>query len=897
MRFCKRKLLGLLSVAGLAMGLTFGGLLTSSAGAAPEVGPNNTGRNLPVSSGDTQTANVPLVAWDGEVVRVVWCSPNIEDPATLSTGETQTAHFRVHEWTGLNQDQQPQPDGADATNFVGGIFTPTSAAFFHPTSKSGMECVKADYKSDEAGLARISLNVYKNVPTSENIPGNRVLEASTDFLVIWLNANQPSIHETAASDLSGSNQTAVANFLGDPTGNGNFLPDSFINDSENVNNGLVQVKVTGTFPISGDPATAGYWEQPGAFPGGSVTLPADWATLASIPGLATAEDNASTNSPPFSNNGDPMLWDIHGTLGHPDTHQPGPGGTPSCNQPFTTATDGTSITDNCNGATGSTANPNNTGTGNAANGPFSRVFGDLTNDNAGTAGIGPFDTERGPATLLSDGLLNADDAPMPALQVNVSITPNHCVSNPNAADCKAGTSTDISGVGEINGANKQQIYSRDFAGSTTAHNLFNPYYNAYIPATANSVAESSGVDAPPQDNTGNFPGFLNQSNPYHFWDSVHTFASNVSMTTNCLRRNDQNTPDAGIRTNNYTTPGEETSIAVYTDERGEAFTTFSPETGFFFDSLINQNKSIVDSNGGCDLQSFNGKAIGTSSITAKPVYPFEPVSQITTASAALTKTVFSKWSKTLSAFPKGTGAQDANTRIFLAQAVDINGDPFVGETVCFEAQAKGASQPSVQVFTGTIQGAGISVNGQPTETPLGFGNDFVCATTDDHGLAAVEVTDTLGDTVDIFADFTNEKILRDVLYNYGTTPPPVINNVQGPQNGNTVTVLSAASTSGPGTSPVSTSSLSLAGINVSPARGAAVKGHIASARLVLKHGKYFLITRVNSKHKNAKIRIVYLARGGKTLRTFVRTVRTNRVVTINVPYSARVASIHVTLVG
>jgi hypothetical protein len=281
------------------------------------------------------------------------------------------------------------------------------------------------------------------------------------------------------------------------------------------------------------------------------------------------------------------------------------------------------------------------------------------------------------------------------------------------------------------------------------------------------------------------------------------------------------------------------------------------------------------------------------------VYPFEPVSQITTASGSITKTVTSKWSKTLSVFPKGPAAQDANTRIFVAQAVDINGEPLTGETVCFNAQAKGASNPAVSVFKGTIAGTNISVWGYATPTPTGFGSGFVCAKTDSNGLAAVEVTDTLGDTVDVFADFTNEGILRDLVYNYGTTPAPTVNNVQPPtNNGSGIVIVKALSTNGgPGTTPVTASSLNLAGIKVSPARGASVKGHIASARLVLRHGKYFLITRVNSKNKHARIRIVYLGRGGKTLRTFGRTVRTNRVVTVNVPYSARVASIHVTLVG
>ena len=56
-------------------------------------------------------------------------------------------------------------------------------------------------------------------------------------------------------------------------------------------------------------------------------------------------------------------------------------------------------------------------------GPFSRVFGDRVNGAEGQ-GAGPFDPLR-PQTLLSDGKLDAGDAPMPAARVDVEHRAQH----------------------------------------------------------------------------------------------------------------------------------------------------------------------------------------------------------------------------------------------------------------------------------------------------------------------------------------------------------------------------------------------------------------------------------------------------------------------------------------
>src|SRR5262249_22539419 len=150
-------------------------------------------------------------------------------------------------------------------------------------------------------------------------------------------------------------------------------------------------------------------------------------------------------------------------------------------------------------------------------GPFSTVFG-LSSDSS----VGPFDLLRARDTLLSDGKLDAGDAPMPAARIDVAIAPN------------SGGATDISGVGSLASQSKAVSYSRDFLGDPIEHNLYAPFYSAYIPATSAPGDASSGIDGPA---TGNdFPGFLNSDPQYRFWDIADTLSSNIGTATECLQR-------------------------------------------------------------------------------------------------------------------------------------------------------------------------------------------------------------------------------------------------------------------------------------------------------------------------------------------------------------------------
>jgi hypothetical protein len=79
-------------------------------------------------------------------------------------------------------------------------------------------------------------------------------------------------------------------------------------------------------------------------------------------------------------------------------------------------------------------------------GSFSRFFGDSVLDPAG-----PFDAVR-TDTLLTDGKLDAGDAPMPAARVDIKIAPN---INPL---------TDIGGAGALVKAGKTEVYRRQRHG-------------------------------------------------------------------------------------------------------------------------------------------------------------------------------------------------------------------------------------------------------------------------------------------------------------------------------------------------------------------------------------------------------------------------------------------------
>ncbi|HEY5192997.1 MAG TPA: hypothetical protein VIJ39_03870 [Solirubrobacteraceae bacterium] len=572
-----------------------------------------------------------------------------------------------------------------------------------------------DYKSLNPGLTRIRVDIRNE--------GTGAIVFSHQFLVIWLTANKPTLAEaglsnnvnadgstgdnTFQSQLNGSGPSNLSKFLGDPTGDGEFSPSPFNPETAtNEDKGLVQIKVTGNFPVEAETPLSKILLKP------IYTLPSEWQTLAE-----TLSSSSEEIEPPGTN---PMLWDIHGTPSEATTSNAGS----ATNDPLHDV--------------------------------FSRpAFSDFTSGE--TATVGPFDPQAANETLLSDGKINADDAPMPALRVDVSIAANE-------------GGEDLGGVGQISGASKAQIYSHDFTGNAEEEgNLYNPYYGEYIPSTDRPVNEASGIDG--SSPGGDFPGFLNaHPSPYTFWNSVHSANERSSSSTGCLRRAPGLSTEATSE-DDYQTPGGPRTETFYTDERGEAYVTYTPGDEFY----LNQIPSITtDANGGCDLESLYGKEIGHSSITAKAVYPYEPVDYPPITSEALVKKVHSLWLKEIYEFPKGTTTADQNVRIVVAKAQDIDGYPFAGETVCFHAQ----QESGVLQFTGSVvdtkgvlgqgEGATVSLSGTSVvPSPVPSEGEF-CETTNSQGLAGIELQNSSFPAVDLTTFFANEGITRDNSIDFST---------------------------------------------------------------------------------------------------------------------------------
>ena len=755
-----------------------------------------------------QTANIPTLAWVGEEVRLVACDKAIQVTPLSGLGNDSSDHnpglrfqsgvWSIENWTG---DQAfaatPTFDGSESTNLY--LTNTGGTSFFAPNGYSGTQidkgCVSANIKSLHAGLSIVKLDVNEqNVSLDgDQFPDlDPTVVYSQQFVVIWMVPNSPVISESSVSTQAAginslsnpgtpgtdappttfpqltalgvtnatglcpapSTATNCSGFLGDPSGNGVFNPSFWsvysgvnINQEANqtpaTNNGLINIRVKGTFPIEDAP----YYNQstPGTnvqyFGQTSFTMPDDWAKLAGI--MATSNiTNMGT---------DPTVWDIHGGPTNPSQPHTNAGTPPgqlasvciNTNNTFTALTD---PVDSC-------AN-NGLGVGNPY--AFSRVFGDVTNGPGGT--VGPFDPQAPNETLLSDRRLNSDDAPMPALPVTVSIAPN----------VAGGTG----GVGGLYGVSKYLIYSHDFNGggpstsvgptptsaltSTGTGNLYNPFYSTYIPSTSRPINEASGITGVYNEHhyvvdgsSGNdFPGFSNgDTDAYKYWTALEAASNDTGAATKCLRRlhPDQGTPQY------YLTPDQPTSVLVYTDERGEAYVDYNPGTGFYFDALV-----TPDGNGACDLQ--NVGTLGTSAISAQANYPYQsPVYRTPAASNILTKTVKSLWSKSITCVPKAPGSgPQINADFCTATAIDINGQPFANEEVCFSIQNTDGS-----AFGGLVLYKGEEVHSVPA-----------CEWTDSTGSVTIELAGSVGNNLDVQAYFDDEHIFRDATnVTLGSGPP------------------------------------------------------------------------------------------------------------------------------
>ena len=779
------------------------------------------------SQPDPQLTNIPYLAWRGEEVRLVKCDPDVFPFAGTAEAQqvARSAQFGVTfvdvllvDWSGDPNVVKPQLEPG------------TVSMFFR--SFDGSPCVAATVVSQKAGLAQFKLVVTANLSLAVGTPFINVPEVITlkhDFEVAWMNINQATLSVTrgGTTDVAG--------------GVGNEL----------------QVLVNGTIPLLSNYGELGL--------GSSITMPADWAALANA--IATFRDPLEQN--PAAH------WDIHdefspaGTGAGLESH----GAQSACPHNTTAFVD---TVDDC---------------GNLDPfGPFSRVWQNFTNPT-----VGPFDPERPQQTLLSNGTLDSGDAPMPAARVDWAIARN------------SGASNDISGVGSLAPQLKFLTYVRN-----TSHPYYGPFYAFWLPATYPAIAanffgevppffvnEASGVTGPvnlsrstadcagstlidgiPTGGGNNFNGFL-ACGLYLPW----LFAKNLACGPGGVMV-DPNDPFGDCAPTALAPTGclplvaggfeppltgadipflDQKSVA-YTDEHGEARVLFLPGVNFFFRNLPGVT---LNSNGGCDIGGIS--TLGTANISATIRYPFEPVTARPVVSNTVTKTVTSAFSKTITCYPKGTQPVEHEAAICVAEAHDITGAPFVGETVCFTANL---NAESIQWFTGPIAGTNITIGDAGRNAAAeANGTNRICPLTDSNGRAAVEIFNSDNTTVNVIALFVDEGILRSLH-----VPFPITAQV-GPSSAKANSSQTGNNTGPNGNTGNGNNNNGSSGNNSSGNQKPSVqKLKVKVMKLVRQsRTKATVILRVTGPNGKVPVRVAFRAKHKKAI-TSTRMVKTNKLI-------------------
>ena len=720
-------------------------------------------------------------------------------------------------------------------------------------------CVIGTWISDKPGIAALKVILH-------DAAGANIYEKQ--FLVGWMELLKPAVvggGNVDAADFCNARalETLSAEYL--------RLTGPFSNcyhDPQDPRH-RIQVTVKGNLPLEADFQKWGL--------GDHLVLPDDWGRWAAAVARTTWDS-------------DPLKamssWDIHDdsltTEGHVKTYGK------QCPDPrYSEKYDAFDAVDNCTGA--------------GPRGGFSTVFGQLSRADHT---IGPFDPLYSFDTLLSDGKVDAGDAPMPAAQIDVTIKDN-----------KWGDKYDIGGVGYLYPSSKVDVYSRDGYGTYTkklAHNLYAPFYSQYIPATTRPVdalgspygaVPPSGIDG--SGDTDGYGGFLVKGE-YLNWSFAWPKSRYGDATSKCLFS--QILPGLGDRYRPL--PRGINSVSLYTDEAGEADINFVPGLGMYFDNLVNANKNL---NNGCDLEGVD--PIGKAQVNVVARYPYQPVTSQAMAADPVTFTVHNKFQKTLTAYSKGVDrnniVSNSVAKIVLAHAQDIDGSPLAYELVCWMADQNAAG---FRVFAGdlpapTDEDPDAVINLDPAhallttyQDPWGIGR--LCTFTDQWGNTAIEVYNSRKTDVDVIAEFVNEGILRDNLVSFATptvgqttiddTPVadgPATSHVPSPQQLSQAVVVSASG-------PVIAAKPAITTIKSQQAKQVKKVLHkIRFAKVVTPfHGKAKLQVRVNGKAGLVKLGITIVS-NGKT-RVVTRFVPANRLITVrNLTIPAKTAKVTVKLIG
>jgi hypothetical protein len=345
-------------------------------------------------------------------------------------------------------------------------------------------------------------------------------------------------------------------------------------------------------------------------------------------------------------------------------------------------------------------------------------------------------------------------------------------------------------------------------------------------------------------------------------------------------------------------------VTVYTDEHGQAEVNYVPGMGFYFDNL----GALKNIDGGCDLQNID--PIGSANVSVTARYPYQPVTAVDPAAAPVHYVVHSLFSKTLAVYSKGPGSENANVRVVLAHAQDIDGSPLENEVVCWSQENGGY----IHLFpTSSAGGTILDQNGKTVavidanQAKQGYFIDPYsgrqCTTTDVNGNTAVEVGNSLGGTVDVMTEWMNEIVFRDIPVDFSSTPGSTgnladsgpISHIPSP------TQIKAASAAG---STIQVGPVLLDGKTVKTkvikSSKKATKKALHKIRLarVIKPfgGKRLLQVRVNGTKGMVALRITIKL--GKTTHTYKRFVLANQKVAVkNLPIPVQTAKVTVSLLG
>ncbi len=799
---------------------------------------------------DPATTNVPWLAWAGETVKVSRCfglgdsqvgQDNVSatasemgihfDPSTLLVGT-----FSKGDWSGAT-DQPP-------------FFSPTSGDETSNTVSAtwdinGGLCFSTDVTSLKAGLEDIHFGISTDLGRILNKILGKDIIYEQDLLVIWMWDSDPVLAEAPTTGAYQVGDTI------DASGNGTYVPIADSSGHYSFEPGLIDIHVKGTFPLGNDYS--------GIKAGDVVTLPDDWAWLAQH----FAVDYSHTLTTETFLGSAPQRWDIHDD---------------------DTAAEGHSADSGCAGGSGSVDSVDNCiGSGPVGDtGPFSSIFGLVGTYNDA---IGPFDPIRPFETLLSDGNpVNADDAPMPALRVDVSLT------NANADHA----------VGYLSKADKSLIYNRNPAAyggnganlddsTKNQHLLYAPFYKALIPAVTPlfDLNTTSGVEGSLGEpdwltwTSSENSSMDNSDGIYDYWD---TFTQDYTGGYNDCR---DVTGSWISKPDNVETPGSGTDVSVYTDEHGEAMVQFNPA------NPDGEGINLTpDGNGRCDV--YTGSLVGTATIQAESMYPAKQPSDPSNIGQAklsnvLTKTVKFTPSKVLTCIPKGK-----NEAYCVETVTDFEGNPVAADV---EFTASGSSSGPVKIQPDSNPFGGFDPSGQ---TVNDYDALFVDLTTSpDTGQAGIAVHDSINECVDVSVENLdtsnppgsfNPGIYRDFDFNPATGAACGTNTGTGPTGDQGSGGSTPPAASGGGTTvvqqstaaPVAVTAPAPTAVPTVKAPGKVTKSAkmtLVSARVISASNGRFLNVRVNSVAKIARLRITLVNKNGSHAVVF-RYVHTNKMVRV-----------------